>query len=104
MFKLQPPRSCDVYWSEFKHCRSWKHWFHEYYTYGRAPECQHWKQDYQSCKEWESTRSVLAKESLLESERKRIADQRNFTPVWELRQKPPEDWDLPLNQGKPQDP
>ncbi|NP_001116736.1 synaptic plasticity regulator PANTS [Danio rerio] len=100
----RPPRSCDIYCSELKHCKSLRNRFHEYYTYGRAPDCQQWKQDYQNCKDWEKNHSTQAKESLQESERKRLADQRKFTPVWELRQKPPSDWHLPLNQGKPQDP
>uniref|UniRef100_A0A8C1KKR5 Synaptic plasticity regulator PANTS n=1 Tax=Cyprinus carpio TaxID=7962 RepID=A0A8C1KKR5_CYPCA len=98
-----PPRSCDVYWCEFKHCKSLFNRFHEYYTYGRAPDCQQWKEDYYTCKEWEKTHSTHAKESLQESERKRVAEQRKFTPVWELRQTPPADWHVPLNQGGPHD-
>lgn len=53
----QPPRECDVYLSEFKHCKSLWNRFHEYYTYGKAPDCQRWKEDYTSCKEWEKNNS-----------------------------------------------
>lgn len=60
----QPPRSCDVYWSEFKHCKSLFNRFHEYYTYGKSPDCQQWKQDYYTCKEWEKNHSTQAKVSL----------------------------------------
>lgn len=39
-------------------------------------------------------------ESLQKSERQRVAEQKNFPPFWEMRQKPPADWHLPLNEGK----
>ncbi|XP_035514722.1 UPF0545 protein C22orf39 homolog [Morone saxatilis] len=97
------PRSCDDYWSEYKHCTSlWNH-FHHYYTYGTSPSCQQWKEDYQNCKEWEKHRGATAKEALQTSERNRVAAQRKFTPVWELRREPPRDWHMPLNQEKTQE-
>ncbi|XP_033946251.1 synaptic plasticity regulator PANTS [Pseudochaenichthys georgianus] len=99
----RPPRACDNYWEEFKHCVSWSNGFHHYYTYGTVPSCQQWKNDYNDCREWEERRSSEAKEALLKSERDRVAEQGNFTPVWELRKVPPGDWHLPLNQEKPQD-
>lgn len=46
--------------------------------------------------------SVL-QEALQTSERKRVAEQTKFTPLWKLRQGPPKDWHLPLNHGKPED-
>lgn len=57
----QTPRSCDDYWSEFKHCKSLWNRFHHYYTYGTSPSCQQWKEDYRNCKEWEKRRSAEAK-------------------------------------------
>ncbi|KAJ4942605.1 hypothetical protein JOQ06_012459 [Pogonophryne albipinna] len=99
----EPPRACDNYWEEFKHCVSWSNGFHHYYTYGTVPSCQQWKNDYNDCREWEERRSAEAKEALLKSERDRVAEQGNFTPVWELRKVPPGDWHLPLNQERPQD-
>ncbi|XP_056628698.1 UPF0545 protein C22orf39 homolog [Triplophysa dalaica] len=99
----RPPRECDVYLSEFKHCRSLWNRFHEYYTYGKVSDCQQWKVDYNSCKEWEKNHSSHFKESLQKSERKRVAEERKFSSVWELRQTPPADWHLPLNQDKSQD-
>ncbi|XP_059193318.1 UPF0545 protein C22orf39 homolog [Centropristis striata] len=99
----RPPRVCDAYWSEFKHCNSLRHSFHHYYTYGTSPSCQQWKEDYINCTEWEKHRGAAAKEALQRSERNRVAEQRNFTPVWKLRQEPPRDWHMPLNHGKPQD-
>ncbi|CAB1322101.1 unnamed protein product, partial [Coregonus sp. 'balchen'] len=32
-----------------------------------------------------------------------MAEQRKFTPVWDLRRDPPRDWHMPLHQGTPQD-
>ncbi|KAM9858465.1 synaptic plasticity regulator PANTS [Aulostomus maculatus] len=99
----KPPRACDDYWSEFRHCKSLWNSFHHYYAYGTFPSCQQWKEEYYHCRAWETCRDTEAKEALQRSERNRVADQRNFTPVWELRQTPPSDWHLPLNQEKPQD-
>uniref|UniRef100_A0AAY4E0Q3 Synaptic plasticity regulator PANTS n=1 Tax=Denticeps clupeoides TaxID=299321 RepID=A0AAY4E0Q3_9TELE len=98
-----PPRVCDDYWSEFRHCRSVRNRFHHFYTFGTSPSCQQWKEDFNSCRAWEKSRSPEAKESLQKSERGRVAEQRNFTPVWELRQHPPRDWHLPLDHGNPPD-
>uniref|UniRef100_A0AAX7VJQ5 Synaptic plasticity regulator PANTS n=1 Tax=Astatotilapia calliptera TaxID=8154 RepID=A0AAX7VJQ5_ASTCA len=99
----KPPRACEDYWSEFRHCKSFKNWFHHYYTYGTVPSCQQWKEDYHNCREWEKHRGTEAKEALRRSEKIRVAEQRNFIPVWQLRQEPPRDWHVPLNQEKPQD-
>ncbi|XP_029019373.1 UPF0545 protein C22orf39 homolog isoform X3 [Betta splendens] len=99
----RPPRVCDNYWSEFKHCKSLSNRFHHYYTYGTTPSCQQWKEDYYNCREWEKHKGTEAKEELQKSERNRVAEQSKFTPVWKLRQDPPRDWHLPLNQDKPQD-
>ncbi|KAG9269963.1 hypothetical protein AMEX_G14868 [Astyanax mexicanus] len=99
----RPPRLCDTYWSEFRHCKSLRHRFHHYYTYGTTPMCQQWKEDYEACREWEKTQSAHAKECLQKSERSRVSEQRNFTPVWKMRDKPPSDWHTPLNQGNPEE-
>ncbi|KAG2470716.1 UFD1 protein, partial [Polypterus senegalus] len=95
-----PPRPCDDYWSEFKHCRSFQHLFHSYYTFGSAPSCQQWKLDYYSCQEWEKHHSAQAKDALQASERKRVEEKQRYKPVWELRKKPPHDWYLPLQDER----
>ncbi|MCJ8732070.1 hypothetical protein PDJAM_G00206750 [Pangasius djambal] len=99
----RPPRLCDVYWTEFRHCKSLRNRFHHYYTYGTSPVCLQWKDDYEACREWERNRSPHAKESLQKSERNRVSEQKNFPPFWEMRQKPPADWHLPLNEDKIKD-
>ncbi|XP_029365576.1 synaptic plasticity regulator PANTS isoform X1 [Echeneis naucrates] len=101
--RWRPPRSCEDYWSEFKHCKSFRNRFHYYYAYGASPSCRQWKEDYSNCIEWEKHRSNEAKEALQMSERNRVAEQKKFTPVWKLRQDPPRDWHMPLNEEKPQD-
>lgn len=141
---IQPPRVCDDYRSEFRHCKSFLNRFHHYYTYGTVPACQQWKEDFNNCREWENHRSTEAKvpfhcrempclkaidftgtqlnrqvikvkmfflnifmlilqEALQKSERNRVAEQRNFTPVWKLREVPPKDWHMPLNQDESQE-
>lgn len=42
----------------------------------------------------------LFKESLQNSERNRVSEQKNVPPFWEMRKKPPADWHLPLNEPK----
>uniref|UniRef100_A0A803KDK1 Synaptic plasticity regulator PANTS n=1 Tax=Xenopus tropicalis TaxID=8364 RepID=A0A803KDK1_XENTR len=88
----RPPRDCDDYWSEWKHCKSLRNHFHNYYTHGKAPECQEWKRDYMTCRDWEKTKSELLKETLQQSERTRLEGKRNNSPVWTLRKNPPPDW------------
>ncbi|XP_015272394.1 PREDICTED: UPF0545 protein C22orf39 homolog [Gekko japonicus] len=97
----RPPRACDDYRSEWKHCRSIRNLFHHYYTYGEAPSCAQWKRDYENCREWEKTKSSAAKDSLCKSEKERILEKRKYDPVWTLRKSPPPDWQLPLDEGKP---
>ncbi|XP_078083766.1 synaptic plasticity regulator PANTS isoform X2 [Mustelus asterias] len=57
----RPPRVCDDYRSEWKHCRSLGNLFHHYYTYGELPSCQQWKKDYHNCMEWEKLKFDEAK-------------------------------------------
>ncbi|XP_076005697.1 synaptic plasticity regulator PANTS [Genypterus blacodes] len=99
----KPPRACDDYLSEFKHCKSLWNRFHHYYAHGTLPSCQQWREDHSSCTQWEKHRSKEAQEALQRSERNRLAEQGKFPPVWELRQEPPREWNLPLNYKKPQD-
>uniref|UniRef100_A0A8C4TCN1 Synaptic plasticity regulator PANTS n=2 Tax=Erpetoichthys calabaricus TaxID=27687 RepID=A0A8C4TCN1_ERPCA len=96
----RPPRACDDYWREYKHCQSFQHLFHSYYTFGSAPSCQQWKLDYYSCQEWEKHHSAQAKDALQASERKRVEEKQQYKPVWELRKKPPHDWYLPLQEER----
>ncbi|CAI5797359.1 Chromosome 22 open reading frame 39 [Podarcis lilfordi] len=97
----RPPRACNDYWSEWKHCKSIPNLFHYYYTYGEAPSCKQWKRDYENCKAWEKTRSSEAKDSLCKSERERVMEKQKYAPVWSLRKGPPVSWYLPLDEDKP---
>ncbi|XP_067861654.1 synaptic plasticity regulator PANTS isoform X2 [Heptranchias perlo] len=96
----RPPRMCDDYWSEWKHCRNLRNLFHHYYTYGAFPSCKQWKKDYNSCMEWENHKSGEAKTALCESEKRRLLEQNRHFPVWEMRKNPPAEWHLPLSDGK----
>ncbi|XP_072271752.1 synaptic plasticity regulator PANTS [Pyxicephalus adspersus] len=96
----RPPRACDDYWDEWKHCKSLRHRFHYYYTHGEKPDCQQWKEDYTVCKEWEKTKRETDKEALIQSEKARLKEKRS-NPVWMMRKHPPADWHLPLDRENP---
>uniref|UniRef100_A0A4X2LGL8 Synaptic plasticity regulator PANTS n=1 Tax=Vombatus ursinus TaxID=29139 RepID=A0A4X2LGL8_VOMUR len=61
----RPPRSCEHYWAEWKHCRTLRNFVHHYYTYGETPACDQWKRDYRHCRQWEESGSLEAKVSSL---------------------------------------
>ncbi|NXW86589.1 CV039 protein, partial [Alopecoenas beccarii] len=96
----QPPRSCEDYWWEWKHCRGLRHAFHHYYTHGELPACGRWREDYEACRAWERGRAATAQVPLGPSERARITERQKYAPVWKLRESPPPDWYLPLDEGK----
>lgn len=56
----QPPRSCEDYWGEWKHCRGLRHAFHHYYAHGELPDCGRWREDYEACRAWERDRAAAA--------------------------------------------
>lgn len=97
----RPPRACSDYWDEWKNCKSIRNRFHHYYTYGDSPSCQQWKTDYLNCREWEKKKGVESRAALRESERRRLAERQSHPSVWEMRKRPPADWHLPLDYGKP---
>nr|XP_020661120.1 UPF0545 protein C22orf39 homolog [Pogona vitticeps] len=97
----RPPRACDDYWFEWKHCKSLRNRFYHYYIYGEAPSCSQWKKDYKNCQEWQKTKSAMAKDALCQSEGERMAEKQKHAPVWSMRKSPPMDWYLPLGEDKP---
>ncbi|XP_017671058.1 UPF0545 protein C22orf39 homolog isoform X2 [Myiozetetes cayanensis] len=97
----RPPRPCEDYWGEWKHCRGLRHAFHHYYAHGELPACGRWREDYEACRAWERHRAAAAQEALCKSERARVMESQKYAPVWTLRKSPPPDWYLPLDQDKP---
>ncbi|XP_041266116.1 UPF0545 protein C22orf39 homolog isoform X2 [Onychostruthus taczanowskii] len=87
----RPPRSCEDYWGEWKHCRGLRHAFHHYYAHGELPDCGRWREDYEACRAWERDRSAAAQEALCKSERARVMEKQKYAPVWNLRKSPPPD-------------
>lgn len=57
----QPPRPCEDYWWEWKHCRGLRHAFHHYYAHGELPDCSRWRDDYAACRAWEKDRTAAAR-------------------------------------------
>nr|XP_047919772.1 UPF0545 protein C22orf39 homolog isoform X1 [Anser cygnoides] len=56
----RPPRPCEDYWWEWRHCRGLRHAFHHYYAHGQLPACARWRDDYTACRAWESGRAAAA--------------------------------------------
>ncbi|NXC37424.1 CV039 protein, partial [Campylorhamphus procurvoides] len=98
----QPPRACEDYWWEWKHCRGLRHAFHHYYAHGALPSCGRWREDYEACRAWE--RGGAASAQVPRGDRPGggpgIQESRGqkYAPVWRLRKSPPPDWYLPLDQ------
>ncbi|XP_077995211.1 synaptic plasticity regulator PANTS-like isoform X2 [Glandiceps talaboti] len=90
--------SCAIFKTRWSDCKSIGNWFHSHYVYGRSPNCEEMKLDYEICKIWERTGSLEAKQQLLDKEKKRLKEKNKYTPVWELRTSPPENWNVPLDQ------
>uniref|UniRef100_A0A8C3CHC8 Synaptic plasticity regulator PANTS n=1 Tax=Cairina moschata TaxID=8855 RepID=A0A8C3CHC8_CAIMO len=80
-WRNRPPRSCEDYWWEWRHCRGLRHAFHHYYAHG--------------------ARAAAAQEALCKSERARVEEKQKYAPVWTFRKSPPPDWYLPLDQDSP---
>ncbi|OXB84852.1 UNVERIFIED_CONTAM: hypothetical protein H355_015974 [Colinus virginianus] len=122
----RPPRPCEDYWWEWKHCRGLRHAFHHYYAHGELPACGRWRDDYAACRAWDTERAAAARvppggggwggpvrsrgrpaavsvsvlqEALLESERARVLEQKKRGAVWALRSSPPPEWHRPLQRG-----
>ncbi|NWV84289.1 CV039 protein, partial [Dasyornis broadbenti] len=89
----QPPRSCEDYWGEWKHCRGLRHAFHHYYAHGQLPSCGRWRDDYEACRAWERDRAASAQVPAPA----RVMEKQKYAPVWKLRKSPPPDWYLPLD-------
>ncbi|NWU44555.1 CV039 protein, partial [Hylia prasina] len=92
----QPPRSCEDYWGEWKHCRGLRHAFHHYYAHGELPDCGRWREDYEACRAWERNGAAAAQvpaPPLAGAAGTEIPQPR----VWKLRKSPPPDWYLPLD-------
>ncbi|NXT25687.1 CV039 protein, partial [Syrrhaptes paradoxus] len=102
----QPPRSCEDYWWEWKHCRGLRHAFHHYYVHGELPACGRWRDDYEACRAWERGRAAAAQVPPAPQQGRRLPLSRpgaaggKYAPVWTLRKSPPPDWYLPLEQDK----
>ncbi|NXT95922.1 CV039 protein, partial [Anhinga rufa] len=95
----QPPRSCEDYWWEWRHCRGLPHAFRHYYAHGSLPACGRWREDYEACRAWESSRAAAAQVPPPRSSP--LMEKQKHAAVWTLRKSPPPDWYLPLDQGKP---
>ncbi|NXR76440.1 CV039 protein, partial [Pycnonotus jocosus] len=99
----QPPRSCEDYWGEWKHCRGLRHAFHHYYAHGELPDCGRWREDYEACRAWERDRAAAAQVPaplLLGQKPRNHGAWGGFGKAGagsQRRKSPPPDWYLPLD-------
>ncbi|POI33668.1 hypothetical protein CIB84_002580, partial [Bambusicola thoracicus] len=92
----QPPRPCEDYRWEWKHCRGLRHAFHHYYAHGELPDCGRWRDDYAACRAWEKDRTAAARVPPGPSG---PGGGGKHGAVWALRSCPPPDWHRPLDRG-----
>ncbi|CAM9540011.1 unnamed protein product [Bubo scandiacus] len=115
----RPPRSCEDYWWEWKHCRGLRHAFHHYYAHGELPACRPLAGRLRGLRALGegprrrragTARAPRLPPSRLGSERQ--PERRSLSrPVpcglseisssVTLRKSPPPDWYIPLDQDKP---
>ncbi|NXJ15368.1 CV039 protein, partial [Odontophorus gujanensis] len=102
----QPPRPCEDYWWEWKHCRGLRHAFHHYYAHGELPACGRWRDDYTACRAWERERAAAARvppggegRGGPPAEPGPTRGRGRRGAVWALRSCPPPEWHRPLERG-----
>ncbi|XP_006813194.1 synaptic plasticity regulator PANTS-like [Saccoglossus kowalevskii] len=91
-------RPCSIYQRRYTDCKSIANFLHSFYVYGKKPNCEQFKLDYNICKIWDNTGSKEAKDTLLENERRRNEENNKHKHVWEMRTSPPSDWHKPLKE------
>ncbi|KAK8785583.1 synaptic plasticity regulator PANTS [Amblyomma americanum] len=92
-------RPCEWYSEEHADCKGIRGKFHQYFVHGTTLDCSQWQKDYENCMLWRNKKDLNALKAVVESEEKRKHDRLKASydnDVWELRSKPPENWNAPL--------
>uniref|UniRef100_A0A336K5Q7 Synaptic plasticity regulator PANTS n=1 Tax=Culicoides sonorensis TaxID=179676 RepID=A0A336K5Q7_CULSO len=95
-------RPCEVYYDEYKDCKSIKGRFQQYFVNGESDDCTPWKRDYDNCVKFEDSRDLKAARALIESEKKRRYERfkgHYGNDVWQKRKQPPENWNSKLPEA-----
>lgn len=96
MAKVRP---CEWYSEEHSDCKSIRGKFHQYFVHGTTLDCSQWQQDYDNCMLWRKKKDLDALRAVVESEEKRKEERLKASlenNVWEMRTKPPENWNAPV--------
>lgn len=97
--ELNLVRPCERYKELYKSCRSFKSRIYQYYVYGETLDCTpHWD-NYQSCLKYRKTKNVNLLEPIIKWEKNLIKTRLETVKqnkAWEMRDKPPEDFNKPL--------
>lgn len=95
-------RPCDIYYDEYKECKSIKARFQQYFVHGESSDCTPWKRDYDNCAKFEETKDLRAARALIESEKQRRVDRfkgHYMNDVWKKRDQPPANWNSELPEA-----
>ncbi|XP_063700862.1 synaptic plasticity regulator PANTS [Culicoides brevitarsis] len=95
-------RPCDVYYEEYKDCKSIKARFQQYFVHGEPTDCMPWRRDYDNCTKFLKSKDLKAARALIESEKERRRERfkgHYANDVWTRRDKPPENWSAPLPEA-----
>ncbi|XP_013410691.1 UPF0545 protein C22orf39 homolog [Lingula anatina] len=100
---LWPLRNCDYYKTEFESCNAYKSKVFQRFVYGHTQDCSKWKDYYESCLKFETSKDEEDVANLLEAERERREEWMEGSKandVWEYRDKPPEEWEQPWDRAE----
>lgn len=92
-------RPCERYQELLKSCKSLRGRLHQYYVYGELFDCGENKKNFEDCLFYRKTKDPSALKGIIEWEKAMIDKRMKATlcnPVWEPREKPPEDFQAPL--------
>lgn len=92
-------RPCERYKEMYKACKSIKHRVHQYYVYGELLDCNIYNDLHNHCMNYRKKRDEILLDPIIDWERNFILTRlktETQNKVWELRDKPPEDFDAPL--------
>ncbi|VVC40407.1 Hypothetical protein CINCED_3A008160 [Cinara cedri] len=92
-------RPCDVYNQEYNQCTSILSRLHQMFIFGSTTDCNYRHEDYTNCLKWKNYKDTKAAEILINSEQnKRMLRWKSYydNNVWENRDQPPENWNVPL--------
>ena len=91
--------TCEEYSSDYLHCKKFTSRVNQYYQNGQTVDCSFYLKLVDNCYKWQRDGDKNALNNLVEFEKYFINERTKNAlknDVWELRDKPPHDWNAPL--------